>query len=91
MDRPPSKLDKTKENELLSEPFIAKKLSDDPNNPVQISMLLTEIDRRRLKTMAIEENLSLQRLAHLAWNNFLESQGLPRLTPVPKERPKKGT
>lgn len=49
---------------------------------VQISMMLTEDDRLRLRRLGIELDTSLQRLGHRAWNAFLASHGQPGLTPV---------
>jgi len=49
---------------------------------VQISMILTEGDRLRLRRLGIELDTSLQRLGHRAWNAFLASHGQLGLTPV---------
>lgn len=49
---------------------------------VQISMILTEADRLRLKMLGIKLDTSIQRLGHRAWNAFLASHGQPGLTPV---------
>lgn len=49
---------------------------------VQISMILTEGDRHRLKGLGLKLDTSIQRLGHRAWNAFLASHGQPGLTPV---------
>lgn len=71
-------------------PFPMRVFPDDPDNPVSIGMQLTEADRLRLRTMAIEEGISLQRMGHRAWNAFLASHGLPGLTPVLQGKPRRG-
>lgn len=70
-------------------PFPMRVFSNDPRHPVSISTQLTEADRLRLKTLAIEEGTTVQRLGHRAWNAFLAGQGLPGLTPVLQGKPKR--
>lgn len=71
-------------------PFPMRVFPNDPDNPVSIGMQLTKADRLRLRTMAIEEGISLQRMGHRAWNAFLASHGLPGLTPVLQGKPRRG-
>jgi hypothetical protein len=49
---------------------------------VPINILVTPEDRRRLRQLSLDTNLSLQKLGHEAWNLLLQSRGLPPLTPV---------
>jgi hypothetical protein len=49
---------------------------------VPINVLVTPEDRRRLKQLSLDSNLSLQKLGHEAWNLLLQKRGLPSLKPV---------
>lgn len=61
-----------------------------PNGAVEISgltivpvnVLVTPDDRRRLRQLSLDANLSLQKLGHEAWNLLLQKRGLPPLKPV---------
>ena len=46
---------------------------------VPLTIMVTKLDRRRLRQLALDTNLSLQRLGHEAWNMMLERRGLPKL------------
>ena len=49
---------------------------------VPINVLVAPEDRRRLKQLSLDCNLSLQKLGHEAWNLLLQKRGLPPLKPV---------
>ncbi len=49
---------------------------------VPINVLVTPEDRRRLRQLSLDANLSLQKLGHEAWNLLLQKRGLPPLKPV---------
>jgi hypothetical protein len=49
---------------------------------VPINILVTPEDRRRLKQLSLDCDLSLQKLGHEAWNLLLQQRGLPPLKPV---------
>ncbi len=49
---------------------------------VPINVLVAPEDRRRLKQLSLDSNLSLQKLGHEAWNLLLQKRGLPPLKPV---------
>jgi hypothetical protein len=49
---------------------------------VPINILVTPEDRRRLRQLSLDTNLSLQKLGHEAWNLLLQKRGLPPLKPV---------
>ncbi len=49
---------------------------------VPINILVAPEDRRRLKQLSLDCNLSLQKLGHEAWNLLLQQRGLPPLKPV---------
>lgn len=66
---------------LASPPLLAQSRPGD-DEYVQISMVLTEGDRYRLKRLGLKLDTSIQRLGHRAWNAFLASHGQPGLTPV---------
>lgn len=49
---------------------------------VPINVLVAPEDRRRLRQLSLDANLSLQKLGHEAWNLLLQKRGLPPLKPV---------
>jgi hypothetical protein len=49
---------------------------------VPVNILVAPEDRRRLRQLSLDTNLSLQKLGHEAWNFLLEKRGLPPLKPV---------
>lgn len=49
---------------------------------VPVNVLVTPEDRRRLRQLSLDANLSLQKLGHEAWNLLLQKRGLPPLKPV---------
>ena len=54
---------------------------------VPLSMLVTAADRRRLRQLSLDADLSLQKLGHEAWNLLLRQRGLPELEPLTANRP----
>ena len=61
---------------------------------VPVNILVAPEDRRRLRQLSLDANLSLQKLGHEAWNLLLQKRGLPPLKPVsanvPSGRPSGG-
>ena len=49
---------------------------------VPVSILVAPEDRRRLRQLSLDANLSLQKLGHEAWNLLLQKRGLPPLKAV---------
>jgi len=49
---------------------------------VPINILVTPHDRKRLRQLSLDTGLSLQKLGHEAWNQLLETRGLPPLEPL---------
>jgi hypothetical protein len=49
---------------------------------VPVNILVAPEDRRRLRQLSLDTNLSLQKLGHEAWNLLLEKRGLPPLRAV---------
>ena len=49
---------------------------------VPVNIQVTPEDRRRLRQLSLDTNLSLQKLGHEAWNLLLQKRGLPPLRPV---------
>jgi hypothetical protein len=49
---------------------------------VPVSILVTPEDRRRLRQLSLDSNLSVQKLGHEALNMMLEARGLSPLEPV---------
>lgn len=49
---------------------------------VPINVMVTPGDRKRLRQLSLDADLSLQKLGHEAWNRLLEARGLEPLTPV---------
>ena len=49
---------------------------------VPVNIQVTPEDRRRLRQLSLDTNLSLQKLGHEAWNLLLQKRGLPPLKPV---------
>ena len=49
---------------------------------VPVNVLVAPEDRRRLRQLSLDANLSLQKLGHEAWNLLLQRRGLPPLKPV---------
>ncbi len=49
---------------------------------VPINILVAPEDRRRLRQLSLDANLSLQKLGHEAWNLLLQKRGLPPLKAV---------
>lgn len=49
---------------------------------VAVSILVTPEDRRRLRQLSLDSNLSVQKLGHEALNMMLEARGLSPLEPV---------
>jgi hypothetical protein len=49
---------------------------------VPINILVAPEDRRRLRQLSLDANLSLQKLGHEAWNMLLQKRGLPPLKAV---------
>ncbi len=46
---------------------------------VPVNVLVAPEDRRRLRQLSLDSNLSLQKLGHEAWNLLLQKRGLPPL------------
>lgn len=62
---------------------LAKAVGDAPGQPVvPVNVLVAPEDRRRLRQLSLDANLSLQKLGHEAWNLLLQKRGLPPLKPV---------
>ena len=55
---------------------------DRPATIVPVNILVTPEDRKRLRQLSLDTNLSLQKLGHEAWNLLLQKRGLPPLKPV---------
>ena len=49
---------------------------------VPVNILVAPEDRRRLRQLSLDSNLSLQKLGHEAWNLLLQKRGLPPLKAV---------
>jgi hypothetical protein len=49
---------------------------------VPVNILIAPEDRRRLRQLSLDTNLSLQKLGHEAWNLLLQKRGLPPLKAV---------
>lgn len=49
---------------------------------VPVNILVAPEDRRRLRQLSLDANLSLQKLGHEAWNLLLQQRGLPPLKAV---------
>ena len=49
---------------------------------VPVNILVAPEDRRRLRQLSLDADLSLQKLGHEAWNLLLQKRGLPPLKPV---------
>jgi hypothetical protein len=49
---------------------------------VPVHIMVTPSDRKRLRQLSLDTELSLQKLGHEAWNLLLKSRGLEPLTPV---------
>lgn len=49
---------------------------------VPVNILVAPEDRRRLRQLSLDANLSLQKLGHEAWNLLLQKRGLPPLRAV---------
>ena len=49
---------------------------------VPVNVLVTPADRKRLRQLSLDADLSLQKLGHEAWNLLLASRGLPPLEAV---------
>jgi hypothetical protein len=49
---------------------------------VPVNVLVAPEDRRRLRQLSLDTNLSLQKLGHEAWNLLLQKRGLPPLKAV---------
>ena len=56
--------------------------ADGPVAVVPVNVLVAPEDRRRLRQLSLDTNLSLQKLGHEAWNLLLQKRGLPPLKPV---------
>lgn len=54
---------------------------------VPLSILITPADRRRLRQLSLDSDMSLQQLGHAAWNLLLTARGLPELEPTTANRP----
>lgn len=70
-------------------PAVPAKTQATPAQPegVPLSILVTAADRRRLRQLSLDADLSLQRLGHQAWNLLLRERGLPELEPLTANRP----
>jgi hypothetical protein len=60
----------------------AKGAQGEGQTVVPINILVAPEDRRRLRQLSLDANLSLQKLGHEAWNLLLQKRGLPPLRPV---------
>ncbi|RYB01446.1 ribbon-helix-helix domain-containing protein [Lichenibacterium ramalinae] len=49
---------------------------------VPVNVLVTPADRKRLRQLSLDADLSVQKLGHEAWNMLLASRGLPPLEAV---------
>ncbi len=56
--------------------------AEGPAAIVPVNVLVAPEDRRRLRQLSLDPNLSLQKLGHEAWNLLLQKRGLPPLKPV---------
>ncbi len=83
----------------VSEPAIPSSATAGVAEPVgqaivPVNILVAPEDRRRLRQLSLDANLSLQKLGHEAWNLLLQKRGLPPLKPVsanvPSGRPSGG-
>jgi hypothetical protein len=65
-----------------SEAAPAREETRGPSEVVPVNILVAPEDRRRLRQLSLDTNLSLQKLGHEAWNLLLQKRGLPPLKPV---------
>ena len=49
---------------------------------VPVNVLITPSDRKRLRQLSLDTEMSLQKLGHEAWNRLLEARGLEPLEAV---------
>ena len=49
---------------------------------VPVNILITPSDRKRLRQLSLDAEMSLQKLGHEAWNRLLEARGLEPLEAV---------
>lgn len=54
---------------------------------VPLNIFVTPADRKRLRQLGLDADMSLQKLGHEAWNLLLTKRGLPPLQPVSANRP----
>jgi hypothetical protein len=73
----------------VEQPVVPAKTQAAPAQPegVPLSILVTAADRRRLRQLSLDADMSLQRLGHAAWNLLLRERGLPELEPLTANRP----
>ncbi len=84
-DESPSRLPATAaDSQLVPEGKTRASSGEEAYSPVvvPINVLVAPEDRRRLKQLSLDSNLSLQKLGHEAWNLLLQKRGLPPLKPV---------
>lgn len=55
---------------------------DNGDLPVAINIYVTRADRKRIKRLADDKEVSVQRLGIKAWNLLMRSEGLPELEPA---------
>ena len=68
---------------ISAEPIAAELPEREPPTPVvPVNILVTPADRKRLRQLSLDEELSLQKLGHEAWNLLLASRGLAPLEAV---------
>ena len=68
---------------IAAEPVIAPAV-DRTATPgvVPVNVLVTPADRKRLRQLSLDADMSLQKLGHEAWNLLLASRGLAPLEAV---------
>ena len=60
----------------------AKALKQSKPTIVPVNVLITPSDRKRLRQLSLDTEMSLQKLGHEAWNRLLEARGLEPLEAV---------
>ncbi len=67
----------------VAEPTIAPTVDRiAPPGVVPVNVLVTPADRKRLRQLSLDADMSLQKLGHEAWNLLLASRGLAPLEAV---------
>jgi hypothetical protein len=79
---PPAPAPRTAAAEPAAPPPPPPAPAPEPVSIVPLNILVTPEDRKRLRQLSLDSNLSLQKLGHEAWNLLLQKRGLPPLKPV---------